>query len=79
MLRVWMVFLALFEVAPIYHALSTPSGLSRPPSGFASNLQPMGAERRLWAFMLGLLVCSRLAAAAGDVSAEVSLQACIVA
>jgi hypothetical protein len=73
MLQGWLVFLAMFEVAPIYHALSTPPGLSRPNSGFASNLQPLGAERRLWAFMLGLLVCSRLAAAAGDASAEVSL------
>ena len=65
-MRGWLVFLALFEVTPIFHALSTPPDAERQSAGFASNLQPFGAERRLWAFLLGLLVCSRLAAAAGD-------------
>jgi hypothetical protein len=74
-MRGWLVFLALFEVPPIYNALSTPPGAERQPAGFASNLQPFGAERRLWAFMLGLLVCSRVAAASGDVSSPNSLSA----
>ena len=37
MLRYWLIFLALFEIPPIYRCLAVPTA---PLEGFATNLAP---------------------------------------
>ena len=59
--RAWLVFLALFEVPAVVNCLWH----DKPLTGFSSNLRRAGsAGRRHWAFLLALLVASRLLAAA---------------
>ena len=63
LIRVWLVFLAAFELGPIYTFGSSGGTPSQPPTGFSSGMTEV-QHRRLWAFMLALLVLARLAAAA---------------
>ena len=62
LVRGWLAFLALFEVPMmIAHGVrDKPLG-----DGFGSNLHDGSSERRLWAFMLVLLVISRVTAVIG--------------
>ena len=59
-MRGWLTFLAVFELPMMiaHGVLDKPLG-----DGFGSNLHDGSSERRLWAFMLVLLVISRLTAA----------------
>ena len=60
LLRAWLVFLAIFELPNIYGYLYGKLSLS---SGFFSTLKDSPAEKRLWSFLLLLLVFPRIQAA----------------
>jgi len=63
-MRIWLVFLALFELFPLYNILVHDA----PLSGFAVNLADWPAERRLWMFGLLMLMLARLNAFAAPAS-----------
>ena len=56
LLRVWLLILALFEVPELHKYLIGGA----PFDAFNSNLANADAERRLWGFVLFLLVLARL-------------------
>ena len=58
-LRTWLVILALFEIPPIVVHLIGGAPLDM----FGAGLGDSASARRVWCFMLALLVCSRVLAA----------------
>ena len=60
LLRAYLVILAVFELPMMVGYTFFDNSLA---NGFSSNLTDAPAERRLWAFMLALLVAARAAAA----------------
>lgn len=58
LLRTWLMVLASFEVFAAYELLVE----DKDQDGFGSNLAQKPAEKRLWCFMLALLVASRVLA-----------------
>ena len=74
-MRAWLAFLAVFELPMIikHGANDHPLG-----DGFGSNLFDGSSERRLWAFMLVLLVLPRITAAVAYESKAVRLQCAAV-
>ena len=69
-LRCWLFILAGFELIEMYNYLI----LGNPVHGLAINLANAPAEKRLWCFMLTLLVISRLTALAAPRSAAALFQ-----
>ena len=62
-LRGFLAILTIFELTEIYSKLPTDLlGQGNDLSGFGSNLGSGDAEKRLWCFMLSLLVIARLTA-----------------
>lgn len=60
LLRAYLVILAIFELPMLIGYTFFDNSLA---DGFSSNLADAPPERRLWAFMLALLVAARVAAA----------------
>ena len=60
LLRAYLVILAIFELPMLVGYMFFDNSLA---DGFSSNLTDAPPERRLWAFMLALLVVARAAAA----------------
>ena len=60
LLRAYLVILAIFELPMMIGYTFFDNSLA---DGFSSNLADAPPERRLWAFMLALLVAARVAAA----------------
>jgi hypothetical protein len=57
LIRAWLFLLVIVEIPEIKSKLI--DGVGFLPDGFGSNILNKAAERRLWAFMLVLLVISR--------------------
>ncbi|KAL1526620.1 hypothetical protein AB1Y20_015324 [Prymnesium parvum] len=71
-MQCWLAALALYELPLIVMHARTPLG------GFASNLSDAPSERRLWAFMLLLLVLPRVTAVIAHRSRSVRVQCAAV-
>ena len=64
LLNAYLIVLVLIELPPIVGHLFFPD--ATPLDGFGSNLADDAASSRLWAFMLSLLVASRVVALFSD-------------
>ena len=71
--RVWLAFLALFELPSIYaHLIQDKRATS-----FYNRMNNSGPERRLWSMVLVLLVTSRAIACAAPTPASMTHCACV--
>ena len=79
LLQGFLTFLTVFELISIYEHLPTDlGGKGGDLSGMGSNLPSEDPARRLWCFMLALLVCARVTAVAAPYNAAAMAQCAAV-